>query len=76
MSFGISPEAPQAEGTGVLGGKLGVQGARTANDQMADLHLQTCKQQIDHQLIDQLLNYELKPVNIGQLVNVAKKLLG
>ena len=66
----ISPETPQVEITHLVEGKLMHQGVQftSCNHQIADL--QTSKQQIDHQLIDQLLIYQWKLVKIDQLVMV------
>ena len=59
MNFKVSPGTPQVESTHLVEGKMILQGVqhtainKTTNPQMADL--QTSKQQIDHQLMDQLL---------------------
>ena len=67
-NFRVSPETPKVETPDLVGGKVILQGPRTAEHQMADLHLQTSKQQIDEHLIDQLLTYQLKLVKINQLL--------
>ena len=68
MNFRVSPETPQVEGTGVLGGKLSVQLVQYTSYRSQTADLQTSKQQIDHQLIDQLLIYQWKFAKIDKLV--------
>ena len=68
ISFRVSPETPKVESTHLVEGKVMLQGVQynSYRSQMADP--QTSRQQIDHQLIDQLLIYQWKLVKIDKLM--------
>ena len=66
--FKASPEPPQVESTDVVGGNLMHQGIQQNSYQSQIADLQTCKQQIDHRLMDQLLICQWKLAKIDKLV--------